>query len=72
MEQEKANINMDAVAQVAEFLFLTEQMGWKKGLKIFHEQGKDAMESELNRYMTWKDSSPSTGTNSPRRNEHVP
>ena len=30
-----------------EYLFLTEQMNWKQGLKLFHEKGEDAISQEL-------------------------
>jgi hypothetical protein len=30
-----------------EYIFLTEQMNWKKGLKLFKEKGEDAISSEL-------------------------
>lgn len=35
------------VQKLAGYLFLTEQMNWKKGLKIFAEKGKGAIEKEL-------------------------
>ena len=38
---------MNAVTKVAEYLFLTEQMNWKKGLKILGERGEGAIEKEL-------------------------
>jgi hypothetical protein len=31
----------------AEYLFVTEQMNWKKGLKIFHDRGEEAVQAEL-------------------------
>ena len=30
-----------------EYIFLTEQMNWKKGLKMFQEKGEEAITSEL-------------------------
>jgi hypothetical protein len=47
MQQDRPEINMDAVSVMADHLFLTEQMGWKKGLSMFHEKGEAAMEKEL-------------------------
>ncbi len=32
---------------LAEYLFLTEQIGWQKGLKLFGEKGGDAIQKEL-------------------------
>ena len=30
-----------------EYIFLTEQMNWKQGLKLFAEKGEDAISKEL-------------------------
>ena len=35
------------VTKLSEYLFLTEQMGWKKGLKVLGEKGEEAIENEL-------------------------
>ncbi len=33
--------------KLAEYLFLTEQMNWRKGLKVLGEKGEGAIEKEL-------------------------
>merc|ERR1712127_855965 len=35
------------ISKLSEYLFLTEQMGWKKGLKVLGEKGEEAIENEL-------------------------
>ncbi len=37
----------NSVVKLAEYLFLTEQMNWKKGLKAFAERGEEAIMKEL-------------------------
>ena len=32
---------------MAQYLFLTEQMGWRKGLTVFKEEGEKAIVKEL-------------------------
>ena len=39
--------NRDAVTAMAEYMFLTEQMGWKKGLTMFKERGEKTIQKEL-------------------------
>ena len=35
------------VTKLAKYLSLTEQMGWRKGLKLFVERGEEAVEDKL-------------------------
>ena len=50
MNKEKDQIsdaNINDVTKLAKYLFLTEHMGWRKGLKLFGEKGEEAVEKEL-------------------------
>ena len=50
MNKEKdqtSDANMNGATKLAKYLFFTEQMGWHKGLKIFREEGEEAVEKEL-------------------------
>ena len=38
---------MNDVTKLANYLFLTEQTGWCKGLKLFWEKGEETVEKEL-------------------------
>ena len=38
---------LNDVTRLAEYLFVTEQMNWKRGLKIFGEKGENAIQKEL-------------------------
>ena len=47
MEQHAATMDMDTVTLLTEHLFLTEQLGWRKGLNASQERGKKAIQKEL-------------------------
>ena len=45
---DKNDIEEDLIDEYeAEYIFLTEQMNWKKGLKLFKEKGETAVTKEL-------------------------
>ena len=41
------DINPNDVTKLAEYIFLTKQMDWRKGLKLFGEWGEEAIDDEL-------------------------
>ena len=47
MEDATSDADPNDVTKLAGYLFLTEQMGWRKGLKLFGERGEEAVEWEL-------------------------
>ena len=42
-----SDADLDDVTKLAKYLFLAEQMGWRKGLKLFWERGEEAVTDEL-------------------------
>ena len=47
IEEKEDTSDPKDVAKLAEYLFLTKQMGWKKGFKVLQEKGEEAIETEL-------------------------
>ena len=64
--------NPKNVTKLSGYLFLTEQMGWKKGLKVLVEQGEEAIKSNYNKSTIWKDLNQNTGIGSPRKKDTEP
>ena len=68
-EDDRCDNNANAsITKLAKYLFVTEQMGWRQGLKTFGERGEKAIGKELHsKSTTWKDFNQNTGMNLPKR-----
>jgi hypothetical protein len=52
-EHKKNNVRVEAITLLAEHLFLTKQMGWRKGLKMFQDRGEECRSgSNLHTYQS--------------------
>ena len=47
MDDTPSDADPNNVTKLDEYLFLTEQMGWRKELKLFGERGEEAVKGEL-------------------------
>lgn len=50
MQHERTEMKMEAMNLLTEYMFLTDQMGWKQGIKIFQEQGEESIKEELQQF----------------------
>ena len=47
MDNTPSDTDPHDVTKLTKYLFLTEQMGWRKGLKLVEERGEDTVEDKL-------------------------
>ena len=47
MDDTPSDSDPNDVTKLAKYLFLTEHMIWRKGLKLFGERGEESVEEEL-------------------------